>query len=546
MKNLSERIQKHESSKTHISNSLQFQMLGKTNILSTIDAGYSVHELPLRGHDETINSNNRGVFLDMVLYTATLDSAFSDHLKDSKITKNTSKTNQNEILECMYKVYIEEIKREIDKPRFVSLQADETTDVSCRSQFVIILRYIKGYQPVERFIAFIDVQDRTAMGLTSVLKEELNCFGLKEKLIAQAYDGAAVMSGSRNGVQSLMKEVYPNAHYVHCYAHQLNLVLKKVCSSNKRVRTFFSTLSGFGVFFTSSPKRNDLLRKITFIQIPRVCETRWNFRSKIKENKTKIGECFNKIINDEGWDDTSVWQSVGNSNAITIKEAYEKFELSINFVRNSITDNVSGSILNDCDKMHENRMKRNTSIELLIEDAKDACDKVIYEISDRFRSIEIFKSFSILDPKNFKFNRQHFPRNHIKNILTNYPMLSEVKLMSELTVLYENAVFSDIGTINALSQFMHENNLIETFSEVSKLIEIVLVTPVSTADAERCFGTLKRIKTLLRNSTVQDRLNALAVLSIHKDYLQDIDQFNQKVIEMFSLMKQRRAEYLYK
>ncbi|XP_065645406.1 uncharacterized protein LOC136075892 [Hydra vulgaris] len=454
-------------------------MLGKTNILSSIDAGYSlsikkynefvdknrhtlsrvidyikfcgVHELPLRGHDETIDSNNRG--------------------------------------------------------------------------------------------------DRTAMGLQNVFKEELNCFCQKEKLIAQAYDGAAIMRRSRNGVQSLMKEVYPNAHYVHCYAHQLNLVLKKVCSSNK--------------------------------QIPKVCETRWNFRSKIvtciKENKTKIGECFNKIINDEGWDDTSVWQSVGfkkcledlelkfflsffysilkhvdvlynilqssKSNTITIKEAFEKFELSINFVRNSITDNVSGSILNNCEEMHENRMNRKTSIELLIEDAKDACDKVIYEISDRFRSIEIFNSFSYLDPKNFKFNRQHFPRNHIKNILTNYPMLSEVKLMSELTVLYENAVFSDIGT---LSQFMHENNLIETFSAISKLIEIVLVTPVSTADAERCISTLKRVKTLLRNSTGQDRLNALAVLSMNKDHLQDIDQFNQKVIEMFSLKKQRRAVYLYK
>ncbi|XP_065658794.1 zinc finger MYM-type protein 1-like [Hydra vulgaris] len=406
-----------------------------------------------------------------------------------------------------------------------------------RSQFVIILRYLKGHKPVERFIAFIDVKDRTAMGLTNVLKEELNCFCQKEKIIAQAYDGAAVMRGSRNVVQSLMKEVYPNAHYAYCYAHQLNLVLKKVCSSNKLVRTFFFTLSGFGVFFTSSPKRNDILREITFKQIPKVCETRWNFRSKIvpciKENKVKIGECFNKIINDEGC----------NSNTITIKEAFEKFELSINFVRNSITDNVSGSILNNCEEMHENRMKRNTSIELLIEDAKDACDKVIYEISDRFRSIEIFKSFSISDPKNFKLNRQHFPRNHIKNILTNYPMLSEVKMMSELTVLYENAVFSDIGT---LSQIMHENNLIETFSAVSKLIEIVLVTPVSTADVERCFSTLKRVKTLLRNSTGQDRLNALAVLLIHKDHLQDIDQFNQKVIEMFSLMKQRRAEYTHK
>ena len=170
--------------------------------------------------------------------------------------------------------------------------------------------------------------------------------------------------------------------------------------------------------------------------------------------------------------------------------------------------------------------------------------KLFSKLAIGLEALKYLNHFQFWIRKNFNFNRQHLPRNHIKNILTNYPMLSEVKLMSELNVLYENAFFSDIGTINALSQYMHKNNLIETFSEVSKLMEIVLVTPVSTADAERCFSTLKRVKTLLRNSTGQDRLNALAVLSIHKDYLQDIDQFNQKVIEMFSLMKQRRAEYL--
>ncbi|GLV33389.1 hypothetical protein CBL_20135, partial [Carabus blaptoides fortunei] len=274
-----------------------------------------VHELPLRGHDETVDSNNRGVFLDMVSYTATLDSVLNDHLENSKVAKGTSKTNKNGILDCMYKVYIEEIKSEIDKANFVSLQANETTDVSCRSQLVIILRYIKDSQPVERFLAFIDVHDRTATGLTHLLKEELKSFSLIKILIAQAYDGAAVMNGSRNGVQSLMKEVYPNAHYVHCYAHQLNLILRKVCSSNKRIRTFFSTLSGFGVFFTSSPKRNDLLREISKKQVPRVCETRWNFRYKIvnwiKENKTELLECFKEIVNEEGWDDKSVWESVG-------------------------------------------------------------------------------------------------------------------------------------------------------------------------------------------------------------------------------------------
>lgn len=51
---------------------------------------------------------------------------------------------QNELLDCMYQVYIEELIKEINDATFVSVQADETTDITCRSQFVIILRCIKG------------------------------------------------------------------------------------------------------------------------------------------------------------------------------------------------------------------------------------------------------------------------------------------------------------------------------------------------------------------------------------------------------------------
>ena len=41
----------------------------------------------------------------------------------------------------------------------------------------------------------------------------------REKLIAQAYDGASVMTGERAGVQQKVREHLRNAHYVHCYAH---------------------------------------------------------------------------------------------------------------------------------------------------------------------------------------------------------------------------------------------------------------------------------------------------------------------------------------
>ena len=39
----------------------------------------------------------------------------------------------------------------------------------------------------------------------------------------QAYDGAAVMSSNRAGVQAKIKEFAPLALYTHCYSHCLNL-----------------------------------------------------------------------------------------------------------------------------------------------------------------------------------------------------------------------------------------------------------------------------------------------------------------------------------
>ena len=117
-----------------------------------------------------------------------------------------------------------------------------------KSQFVIIVRYVKDFEPVERFLKFVELQDRTAIGITQALKENLDSLNLESKLIAQAYDGAAVMRVSINGIQVQMKKFFPHAYYVHCYAHQLNLIIKKMGSCNKRLKLFFSSLNKIGVF----------------------------------------------------------------------------------------------------------------------------------------------------------------------------------------------------------------------------------------------------------------------------------------------------------
>ena len=67
--------------------------------------------------------------------------------------------------------------------------------------------------------------------------------------MAQTYDGAANLSGSRSGVQTRIKDHYPYAHFIHCYAHKLNLILQKAHSQNKNVQIFFYNLSGIPTFF---------------------------------------------------------------------------------------------------------------------------------------------------------------------------------------------------------------------------------------------------------------------------------------------------------
>uniref|UniRef100_A0A1A8CP78 Si:ch211-240b21.2 n=1 Tax=Nothobranchius kadleci TaxID=1051664 RepID=A0A1A8CP78_NOTKA len=69
---------------------------------------------------------------------------------------------------------------------------------------------------------------------------------------------------------------------------------------------------------------------------------------------------------------------------------------------------------------------------------------------------------------------------------------------------------------------------------------------MTTAEAERCFSTLKRIKTFLRNSMGQERLNALAMLSIERELVWSMPDFNEKVIDHFAALKDRQAKFHYK
>lgn len=82
--------------------------------------------------------------------------------------------------------------------------------------------------------------------------------------------------------------------------------------------------------------------------------------------------------------------------------------------------------------------------------------------------------------------------------------------------------------------------------EITKLIEILLTIPMTTSEAERCFSTMKRIKSFLRSTMNSERLNALSVLSTEKIFISSHPEIKEKIIDLFAQSKTRRMDFMFK
>ena len=159
--------------------------------------------------------------------------------------------------------------------------------------------------------------DRSAPAISAIVKDILKKHGdsIHNKLIMQTYDGASVMSGHISGVQTLVREDYPFAYFFDCAAHHLNLVLCQSASSIPLVRVFFTNVTAFSTFSSSSPRRKDLLHS-NGIDILRPRETRWYYRSQTfsvlyAKYKALLGLFESTIENPQGWDDASISEACG-------------------------------------------------------------------------------------------------------------------------------------------------------------------------------------------------------------------------------------------
>lgn len=85
------------------------------------------------------------------------------------------------------------------------------------------------------------------------------------------------------------------------------------------------------------------------------------------------------------------------------------------------------------------------------------------------------------------------------------------------------------------------------FPAVAKAIEVALALPVTTCTVERSFSTMRRVKTWLRSTMTNDRLDGLCMMSVHRErVMKHKDDFITRVITQFAQKNPRRLPLLFK
>jgi hypothetical protein len=169
---------------------------------------------------------------------------------------------QNEIIDLIHEHVLSSILSRLRPTTLYSLIVDSTSDTANIEQITFLIRYVdpESRKIREDFLAFLPTDSATGQAIADHILSCMGRFRLPtDNCIGQAYDGASSMSGAYNGCQAIIKRVCPDAEYMHCSSHSLNLGLVDSCSLSF-IRNMFGTIKSTVRFFNDSAKRTGALK----------------------------------------------------------------------------------------------------------------------------------------------------------------------------------------------------------------------------------------------------------------------------------------------
>ena len=195
--------------------------------------------LPLRGHNESAEVC-QGNLYQLLLSVQTEECPSMKPWLQKR--EYISPAIVDELINLMGQNILRGIISNVKGAQWYAIIADEATDVSGTEKLSVSLRWVdKSYKLHEDLLGVKELPNTKAITVYHEVKDVLlRCSLSITQCRGQAYDGASNMSGIRNGAQALFKQEEPNALYVHCLAHSLNLCVQDVSKMCKLRNTLTS------------------------------------------------------------------------------------------------------------------------------------------------------------------------------------------------------------------------------------------------------------------------------------------------------------------
>ncbi|KAI3727780.1 hypothetical protein L6452_16400 [Arctium lappa] len=487
----------------------------------------------------------------------------------------------------------------------------------------VVLRFVDKCGIVQEiFIGVVHVMDTSALSLKSALDALFAKHRLSfTKVRGQGYDGASNMSGKFNGLKALILNDNESAFYIHCFAHQIQLVVVAVAKKHDGVKDFFDLLALVVTVVNSSCKRKDMLREIhkdriqeeigndeietgkglnQEISLVRAGDTRWNSHLKTITSLISLFPEVKKVleyVEDDGDNGSTRLQAsgllsyfktfefvfymhliltiLGLTNSLSqalqrkdqdILEAVDLIgttKAQLQMLRENGFDQVLEKCYSFCDK-HEivkldmaegyvntrnprKRMNINNRHHYNYDIFNTILDMQIREFGDRFGEIstDLLQNMAALNPRN---SFSQFNKSSLLKLSKMYPrdfddkerMILEHELDIYYHFVYNDVRFANLNGIADLARLKVATRKHLSHPLVYQLLKLTLVLPVATAMVERCFSSIKLVKTDLRNRISDDFLNAALICDIENEAHAKVK--TEDVIDRFQKMKTRRGQ----
>ncbi|KAG2538902.1 hypothetical protein PVAP13_9NG371900 [Panicum virgatum] len=509
--------------------------------------------LAFRGHDESEESSNRGNFIELLKFLAENSEEVNKYVLNNAPGNCTltSPNIQKQIIHCCALETRKKIIEELgDEP--YAILADESSDISHKEQLALCLRYVdKLGRPCEHFIGVVHVDDTTSLSLKKAIEGLLVSNGLSmQQIRGQGYDGASNMKGDIKGLKTLIMQESPSAYYIHCFAHQLQLVLVAVAMGNTNCKTFFD-------------QRHDMLRnaRLENMGLPRPGDTRWGSHYKticiIIIIYSSIHDMLIELGADKAYKDD--WTKIH-----FVFGAFESFEfvffVHLMYVILGYTNELSEclqrrdqDILNAISLVNvaKSRMQelRSNGWDNFLQKVTSFCIKHGVEVPDMDGAyVPYGKSARYARARN-QTNDDHFRRevyigviDQISQEFDNRFDEINMELLSCMSAFSPSNSFASFiarkTTLFDLSVKLVETKRHKVYDMVYLLLKLILLLPVATASVERVFSALVLVKTKSRNKIADTVLDDCLVTFIERDIFFQIDE--DDIMETFMSLRKRR------